>query len=160
MPDTLVLGYGNVDRLDDGVAWHVLARLVQAMGGPPPASPDEPLETSVGLADFWFVLQLTPELAERVAQYPRVCFVDAHTGDLPEAIRLVPVAPAFVTSPFTHHLTPAACLALAQALYGQAPAAVVASVRGEDFGFGRGLSAAASERVEQLLPQILAWLRP
>ena len=27
MADTLVLGYGNVDRMDDGLAWHVLAGL-------------------------------------------------------------------------------------------------------------------------------------
>ena len=75
------------------------------------------------------MLQSTPELAERLAQYQRVCFVDAHTGDLEQATRLAPVAPAFTNSPFTHHLTPATCLALAQALYGRAPEAVLASVR-------------------------------
>jgi hydrogenase maturation protease len=97
-------------------------------------------------------------LAELVARYRRVCFVDAHTGDLPEEIRVAAVAPAFLTSPFTHHLTPAACLALAQTLYGRAPEAVVASARGEAFGFGRELSPAVAQRVPGLVHLILKWL--
>jgi Ni,Fe-hydrogenase maturation factor len=147
MPDTLLLGYGNVDRMDDGLAWHVLTAVVTALGGPAPTSPDEPLVAPAGSVDCQFALQLTPELAELVTQYRRVCFVDAHMSDVPEETRLVPTLPAFTSSPFTHHLTPAACLALAQALYGQAPQAVVASARGELFGFARELSPAAARRV-------------
>lgn len=158
MADTLVLGYGNVDRMDDGLAWHVLAGLVMALGGSAPASPDEALPDQAGPADCEFVLQLTPELAERVARYRRVCFVDAHTGDLPDETRLVPTAPAFSLSPFTHHLTPATCLALAQALYGRAPEAIVASARGEAFGYARELSPEAARRVKALVQAILGWL--
>jgi len=158
MPDTLILGYGNVDRMDDGVAWHVLAALAVALGRPAPATFDEPLALPAGSADCQFVLQLTPEMAEQLAQYRRVCFVDAHTGDLAEATRLAPIAPAFTNSPFTHHLTPAACLALAQALYGHAPDAVLASVRGGAFGFAQELSPAVARRVPELVSQILAWL--
>ncbi len=102
--------------------------------------------------------QLTPELAEDLAHYQRVCFVDAHTGDLPADTRLVPALPSFTNSPFTHHLTPETCLALAQALYGRAPEAVVASVRGEQFGFAQTLSPATARRVPDLTRQILAWL--
>ena len=158
MSDTLILGYGNVDRMDDGVAWHVLAALAAAWGRPAPATLEDPLALSNGPADCQFVLQLTPELAEQLAQYRRVCFVDAHTGDLVQATRLAPVTPAFTNSPFTHHLTPATCLALAQALYGRAPEAVLASVRGEAFGFAQALSPAVARRVPALVGQILAWL--
>jgi hydrogenase maturation protease len=158
MPDTLLLCYGNVDRMDDGLAWHVLAGVVSALGGPEPASPDEVDFFSVGSMDCLFTLQLTPEAAERVAHYRRVCFVDAHTGDLPQETALTEIQPAFANSPFTHHLTPAACLALAQALYGQAPQAIVASARGDAFGFARELSPGAARRVRVLVAGILAWL--
>ena len=158
MPDTLILGYGNVDRMDDGVAWHVLAALAVALGMPAPTLLEDAFALPRRQADCLFILQLTPELAERLAQYRRVCFVDAHTGDLLDETRLAPVAPAFTNSPFTHHLTPATCLALAQALYGRAPEAVLASVRGEAFGFAQELSPAAARRVPALVAQILAWL--
>lgn len=158
MPDTLIVGYGNVDRMDDGVAWHVLRALAAALGAPPPATPDDPPVLPGGQADCHFMLQLTPELAETLAQYRRVCFVDAHTGDLPAETRLAAVGPAFTNSPFTHHLTPETCLALAGALYGHAPEAVVASVRGEAFGFAQALSPATAGRVAVLTRQILDWL--
>ena len=158
MRDTLVLGYGNVDRMDDGVAWHVLSALARALGGLTPATPDEAFKVPGERVDFEFVLQLMPEHAETLARYRRVCFVDAHTGDLPEPTRLTAVSPAFTASPFTHHLTPSACLALAQSLYGHVPEAVVASVRGEAFGFAQTLSPATAQRVPELARQILAWL--
>jgi Ni,Fe-hydrogenase maturation factor len=148
--------------MDDGLAWHVLAGLITALGGTPPASADEPLTVPGGLADARFVLQLTPELAELIAQYDRVCFVDAHVesgaGHEPAETRLIPLEPVFTASPFTHHLTPGACLALAQALYGRAPAAVLASARGDAFGFSCALSPAAAGRVPRLVQRILAWL--
>lgn len=158
MRGTLIVGYGNLDRMDDGVAWHVLAALATALGGSAPATPDDAVTLPAGQADGQFMLQLTPELAEVLAQYERVCFVDAHTGDLPADTRLVAAVPSFTTSPFTHHLTPETCLALAQALYGRAPEAVVASVRGEQFGFAQALSPATARRVPELTRQILAWL--
>lgn len=158
MPDTLIVGYGNVDRMDDGVAWHVLRALAAALGAPDPAALDEAPVLPGGQADCLFLLQLTPELAETLAQYRRVCFIDAHTGDLPADIQLQAIAPQFTTSPFTHHLPPESCLALAHALYGHAPEAVVASVRGEAFGFAQELSPVVAARVPILTRQILDWL--
>jgi Ni,Fe-hydrogenase maturation factor len=146
--------------MDDGLAWHVLAGLVGALGGPVPASPNEPLPSQAGPIDCQFVLQLTPELAEQLARYRRVCFVDAHTGDLPDETRLASTAPAYSASPFTHHLTPGTCLALAKAIYGRAPEAIVASARGEAFGFARELSPEAAHRVKGLVLAIQDWLAP
>jgi hydrogenase maturation protease len=158
MLDMLVLGFGNVDRMDDGVAWHVLLALAAAQGVQGPVEPDAGFALPDGQTQCQFVLQLTPELAERLAEFRRVCFVDAHTGDLPSPTRLEALAPAFTSSPFTHHLTPATCLALAQALFGRSPEAVVASVRGEAFGFARELSPAVAARVPMLVTQIESWL--
>jgi hydrogenase maturation protease len=156
---TLLLGYGNVDRMDDGLAWHVLAAVATALGQPLTGSPDEAEPVTVGPLTLWFVLQLTPEIAEELAHYQRVVFIDAHMSDHSEDTRLESIAPGFATSPFTHHLTPAACLALAQALYGRVPQAVVASALGERFGFARELSPAVAARVPALVNAILAWVQ-
>ncbi len=154
----LVLGYGNVDRQDDGVAWHVLARLAQRLGSDFPSSPEEEILPSHQDPDFLFVLQLMPELAETISQYRRVCFVDAHTGRVPDEIRVATVAVEFQSSPFTHHLTPSTCLALAQALYHSQPQATLVSIRGYEFGFSRSLSTRTTALAEQAAGQILAWL--
>ncbi len=153
----LILGYGNVDRQDDGVAWHVLARLAQHLGYPFPSSPEEEIRPSHQNTDFLFVLQLAPELAETISQYRRVCFVDAHTGWVPLEIQVANLAAEFQSSPFTHHLTPSTCLALAQSLYHSQPEAILVSVRGYEFGFSRSLSKQTSALAEQAAGQILAW---
>lgn len=154
---TLLLGYGNVDRQDDGVAWHILAQVAAAYGQPvAPSAEDFP--RLPGGPDLLFTLQLTPELSETVAAYERVCFIDAHTGNIECDINLADVIEAFQTSPFTHHLTAATCLVLAGALYGHTPYASLLSVRGYEFGFSTHLSSATAVLVPQAVNRLLAWL--
>lgn len=155
----LILGYGNVDRQDDGVAWHVLNRLAKRLGRTFPPSPEDDILTNEDPPDMLFVLQLVPELAETISQYGRVCFVDAHTGHVPEEVQFTPVVSEFQTSPFTHHLTPSSCLSLAETLYGRAPEAVLTSVRGYEFGFTRSLSSRTEILVEWAVERILEWLQ-
>jgi hypothetical protein len=52
-------------------------------------------------------------------------FVDAHTAEIPEPILVKEITPAYKNSPFTHHLTPASCLELAEKLYQHAPHAIL-----------------------------------
>ena len=61
-------------------------------------------------------------------------------------------------SPFTHHMTPSTCLAMAQTLYGGSPEAILVSVRGYEFGFTQSLSARTELLVEQAAQIIYAWL--
>jgi hydrogenase maturation protease len=154
----LILGYGNVDRQDDGVAWHVLAMLADRLGLAFPSSPEEEIQAGQ-IPDLSFVLQLTPELAETIAQFRYVCFVDAHTGNIEEDLRLVVLSSGFQASPFTHHMTPSTCLALAETLYGQHPQAILVSIRGYEFGFKRGLSVKTETLAKQAVDLILNWLR-
>jgi hydrogenase maturation protease len=149
---TLVIGYGNPDRQDDGVAWHILAALAQRLGQPVPVSIDEEFLLASGTPDLAFDLQLTPEFAETIAGYQRVCFIDAHTGDIPDEIRVAEVKGEYQASPFTHHLTPASCLAMTHSLYHTNTAAILVSVRGYEFGFSHQLS----ERTQALVPQAVA----
>jgi hydrogenase maturation protease len=154
---TLVIGYGNPDRQDDGVAWHVLHALAVRLDLPAPDSYEDFFPPNDRL-DFVFNLQLTPEMAEEIAPYERVCFVDAHTGSIARQVQLVPLEGQFQHSPFTHHLTPQSLLSMCQALYGKTPQAVLLSVRGYQFEFERQLSAETAALVPEALELILEWM--
>jgi hydrogenase maturation protease len=151
----LVIGYGNVDRQDDGAAWHVLCALARRWGLRIPASLDEDFDLDDGATRLTFALQLTPELAADVAEADRVCFVDAHTGDVEQDVRVVAVGgSAGQASAFTHHTTPSMVMALAQTLYGRCPPAALVSVRGYAFGFARMLSPHTAVLIDQAAHEV------
>jgi hydrogenase maturation protease len=154
----LILGYGNVDRQDDGVAWHLLAALRLRLGNPQADPFDQEIEPQGENPDFLFTLQLTPELAEILADYQRVCFVDAHTGNVPDEVHFRQLEAKYQRSPLTHHLTPQTLLAFCAQLYSHAPDAILVSVRGYQFGFDRSLSPETQALVEPAVQKILGWL--
>jgi hydrogenase maturation protease len=154
---TLVIGFGNPDRQDDGVAWHVLHALAVRLNLPASDSYEDEFPPNQRL-DFAFSLQLTPEMAEQIALYDRVCFVDAHTGRIAEQVQLVPVEGQFQHSPFTHHLTAQSLLSMCQSLYGKTPQAALLSVRGYQFEFERQLSPETAALVPEAVEKIVAWM--
>lgn len=160
MKRTLILGYGNADRQDDGVAWHVLNHIARRLDRPLSSTPDEGFQITGKPVELLFTLQLTPEMAETVAGFERVCFVDAHTGAVPDEVNVVQVGQTYESSPFTHHMTPATCLSLAEALYGHRPESLLVSVRGYAFGFERTLSPRTEVLADQAASQIEAWIEP
>jgi hydrogenase maturation protease len=153
----LILGYGNPDREDDGVAWHILRALTLKLGLSAPDSYEDefPESAQIGLA---FHLQLTPEMAEDVVSYPYVCFIDAHTGNIPEPVRLIDVESEFQNSPFTHHLTPQSLISMCETIYGKKPDAALLSVLGHRFLFSRELSRETARLVPQAVELIWEWL--
>lgn len=158
MAKVLIVGYGNRDREDDGVAWHILQGVAKRLGRPAPDSETGGLDQLGQSPDLLFVLQLTPELSELIADYEFVCFVDAHTGDYPEDFRFGSINAGFQTSPFTHHMTPQTCLALAETVYGRSPQATLVSVRGHRFGFSHTLSIQTALLADEAIEQIDTWL--
>jgi hydrogenase maturation protease len=154
---TLLIGYGNPDREDDGVAWHILRALTVKMGFPAPSSYEDEFPQDAQV-DFAFYLQLTPEMAEDIAAYQYICFVDAHTGNIPEQVRLIDVESDFQRSPFTHHLTPQSLISICETLYGNKPDAALLSVRGYQFLFSRQLSEETQALVPEAVDLIWEWL--
>jgi hydrogenase maturation protease len=154
---TLFLGYGNPDREDDGVAWHILCRVADQLGLAAPPSYEEEFPR-LPAVDFFFHLQLTPEMAEEIAAYERVCFVDAHTGNIPEEVRMIAVESEFQRSPFTHHLTPQSLLSMCETLYRRKPDSVLLSVRGYQFLFARELSSKTAALVPEAVRLIEKWM--
>ena len=157
-PSSLLLGYGNIDRQDDGVAWHILRLVASRLQADLPLYPKETHIELNPLVAVHFELQLTPEISELVAGYSRVAFIDAHTGRVEQSVYHENLQPEFVTSPFTHHLTPSTCLSLAETIYEKVPTAILVSVRGYEFGFARSLSSRTMEHAEVAADWLVNWL--
>lgn len=154
---TLVFGYGNMDRQDDGAAWHVMVHIRRLLELPEPEEIDEDFSSSTDLV-FVYQLQLTPEISEELVKFDRVCFIDAHSGSIPDEIRFVKVEPQFQHSPLTHHLTPDSLLAITNAVHQRYPQTLLLSIRGHEFQFTQSLS----EKTNLLIPKaselIINWL--
>ena len=156
--NTLIIGYGNADRQDDGVGWHILRNLAYKLGQEVPDDPGEMFEVFSEKADLMFILRIYTELAETISHYDRVCFVDAHTSDIPELISWTVLDPAYEKSPLTHHMSPRTVLSIAATIYEHQPEAVLVSVRGYHFQFERQLSPETTVLADQATERIWQWI--
>jgi hydrogenase maturation protease len=153
----LFLGYGNIDRQDDGVAWHLLCEVMNRLNYPPPIHPEDEMPIINGDYTFDFQLQLTPELADSMGEFDRVCFMDAHTGNVPQEVHIENVKPQYQSSPFTHHMTAATVLSLCDVIHHYVPATILISVRGYEFKFTRSLSSNTASLIPAAADAIIKW---
>jgi len=138
MAEVLVLALGNSLRGDDGLAWHAARRLETSAAG-------KSLEVVA-------CRQLTPELAELVAEAQRVIFVDAAVNVPPGEVRWEAVhAGTGGRGGFSHQLKPAALLGYTKSLFGAHPEAFQVSVGGKSFDYWEGLSPEAQARLPELV---------
>lgn len=156
MKRTLVAGFGNTYRRDDGVAFAVVNALRARLGREPFDPLDDGFDDLGHALDTILLHQLVPELAETVAEYELVIFVDAHVETLDEAIHEEQLVVTYRTPFVSHQFHPSTVLALAQQMHGSAPEAVLLSLRGHDFDFGEGLSPETAALVEPAVTRILA----
>ena len=143
---SLVIGYGNPLRSDDGIGWQVAERLA----GDPRMAGVEILQRH----------QLTPELALDVSTAGLVVLVDARSGPPPGTVTVERVEPAPTSgTTWSHHLGPASLIGLAQELYGRAGDVQVVSVGVASLEVGEGLSPAveaAAGRVVEIVAGLVA----
>jgi len=156
MTRALVVGFGNVFRRDDGVAFAVLNALREQLGRPPLGVDEGGYDDLGHELDTLFVHQLVPELAEVVAMYDQVTFVDAHVGIIPDPIREKDVVACYESTQVSHQLSPSTLLAMARDLYESCPRGVLLSIRGYDFDFGEELSTQTAACVAESVDRILA----
>lgn len=140
MARALVIGYGNLERGDDGAAFHVVNRLRPALGQPPLTPEDDGLDRLGAPVDAVFVRQLVPELALDAAPYARVVLVDAHVPEDPRPVVVERVEAAYRRPPVSHHLTPSMFAWLVATASAGRPEVFVVSVRARCFDHRRGLS--------------------
>lgn len=151
MHKTLVIGFGNTYRRDDGVAYVVLNGIRARLGLPPLDEEDDGLDDLGHPVDTILLHQLVPELADTVAAYDLLIFVDAHVGAIPELVREEELTACYKSATVSHQVHPCSLLAMADDLHGRQPRGVLLSVRGYDFDFGQGLS----DQTEALVPQVV-----
>jgi hydrogenase maturation protease len=144
--NTLVLGYGNPLRGDDGVGWQAAILVAKELEGQ---------------VDVLARHQLTPELAEALSQVERVVFIDAACEGTPGEVccRQLESTGGDGQS-FTHHVAPADLLATAQTLYGHAPVGYLVTVNGASFGYTEALSPLVSAALPEVLAQVKAIVQP
>ncbi|MCX6935935.1 MAG: hydrogenase maturation protease [Verrucomicrobia bacterium] len=136
---TLVVGYGNVTRSDDGVGVEVARRLEQEN------FPDLEVRTSQ---------QLHVELLEDFDRFDRVVLVDVQAGGDRVTLEQVKETPeAQIVS--SHALVPAVLLGLASRLGYAKPELYLCKIPGGDFKFGGTLS----QNVNQLAQEALGLIR-
>jgi hydrogenase maturation protease len=152
---TLVIGFGNIDRADDGVAYVVINSLRKALHRRPLSEEETGLEELGETVDSIFLSQLTPEIMELLVPYGLIIFVDAHADPNLADLNCSPVLPEYSAPVFSHHLTPEMLLAFLKALYHREPGGHVVSIRGYDFDFHQGLSV----RTESLVDSAVACIR-
>jgi hydrogenase maturation protease len=145
MAEALVIAIGNPLRSDDGLAWRVADELRHDLG--------------VLNAEIRAVHQLTPELAEPLAQVGLVVFIDAAARGEPGTLLCEELSAADESSGFSHALTPQSLLALAGRLYGKKPKAFLVSVAGKSFEHGESLSPEVQEALPALLTRVRELLR-
>jgi hydrogenase maturation protease len=139
-PKTLVLGYGNPGRQDDGLG-PAAAGALSHLGWPNLTTVDD--------------YQLNIEDALDVAAHDIVWFVDAtRTGDAPFSVQeVLPSATIEFTS---HLLRPAALLAIAQRYCERVPPAFLLAIRGYEFAFVEALTQGGQENLHAALAMLTA----
>jgi hydrogenase maturation protease len=143
---TLVIGYGNSLRGDDGVG-PLVAEQVAAW--------DLPDVRSLS------VHQLTPELAAEMAQVEQVFFVDACVlEDLEDKCKIDRLFPTASPTSLDHTWSPNMLLYLAKTLYDAEPIAYHMLIPAMQFGYGETLSAIARNGTDWVIAKLASELRP
>lgn len=136
----LIIGYGSLVRGDDAAGFLAACQLQHYFQNDPDV-------------EVLPARQLTPEMAEFIAESSFVLFMDASSRDQPGEIRQAQVQPQAGRNGFTHHLTPASLVAAAQNLYGDAPPAMQITLAGSSFELADQLSRSAKLRLPDFIRQ-------
>ena len=160
MDRTLVIGFGNLDRADDGVAFHVVNAFRRRLGQPALDEDNTGLEELGAPVDSVFIGQLVPEMMDLLEDCGRVVFVDAHVDAALDDLYCAAVSPDEAGLTFTHHMSPSTLLAFFKAIHGRDLEGHLVSIRGRDFDFHRVLSPETLALVEPAVERILALLGP
>jgi len=140
---TIIIGYGNPLREDDGMGWRAAELLEQKL----PAGDAELIECH----------QLTPELAASIQGASMVLFLDAACDCAPGAVSLEPVR-AEGAVVWSHHLTPGQLLTLSNQLNGHIPTAFLIRGGVESMELREGLTALGEATAARMADQAYACL--
>ena len=144
--NTLIVGYGNALRGDDGAGFLAAELLRDRIHRPD--------------IEILSQHQLLPELMEPISRASRVIFIDASVSGRAGKVHRIPLRPAPACARVTHHATPEALLAGAQSLYGHTPEATLYVIPGRNFEIGQDLTPSVRRAVDQLVATLEKELAP
>jgi hydrogenase maturation protease len=156
----LVIGYGNIDRGDDGAAFHVVNRLRSDFGQRPLAGDEDGWSPEPDGDTALFAPRLLPELALDAAGCRVLVLVDAHVSAERRPVVCARVLPEYRPPAFTHQISPSMFVWLAGTVGGGPFPAFIVSLRGRCFGMQRSLSAATAGLVDPAAEAVLRLVRP
>ena len=156
MSKTLVIGFGNLYRRDDGVGFVTVNGLRAQLSRQPLGEEEDGLDELGHDLDTVVLHQLVPEFAEVVAGCDLVVFVDAHMGAIREEVREEQLVACYKPATVSHQLHPCTVLAMAGDLFGCCVHGVLLSVKGHDFDFGDQLSPQTAALVLEAVDRVLA----
>ena len=150
MKTTLIIGYGNVLRRDDGLGIYVIEALQNRLKDP----------------DYAFITahQLQPEMIEQIVKVDNVIFVDADNGLPAGNISQFVISNAsdfenrVTTLSGTHLISPEWLLYMGEKFYGHRPMAVIFSMSGADFSLGEGFSPIVNARLSEFVALIYRFI--
>lgn len=135
---SLIIGYGNRLRADDGLGWRAIELLAD--------------DRRVTGARLLARHQLTPELAADFAEAALVVLIDADAGAPPGQVTVRQVVASTAGGPLlSHHIDPSNLVALSHELYGRLPAVYVVGVGALSLGEGDRIS----PEIEAAMPRLL-----
>jgi hydrogenase maturation protease len=135
---TLIIGYGNRLRADDGLGWRAIELLTD----------DRRFAGATLLARH----QLTPELAADFAEAALVVLIDADAGAPPGQVTVRQVVASTAGGPLlSHHIDPPSLVSLCHELYGSLPTVYVVGVGALSLGEGDRISL----EIEAAMPKLL-----
>jgi hydrogenase maturation protease len=143
MSETLVIGYGNTLRSDDGIGVWIADR-IDALH-----LPNVDVRTCHQLH-----LELVPDLIE----YEQVILVDAGLSGEPITVRTCCPSPALPSST-DHNVSPEVLQQLAIELFDVPIDIQLYTVRGECFDFGSTISPAVKDRANYALEMVIARIK-
>ncbi|MBP8976744.1 MAG: hydrogenase maturation protease [Bacteroidetes bacterium] len=143
MKPVLVIGYGNTLRSDDGAGVRAAEIIAQRMND----------------INVLCVHQLTPELAESLAEASLAFFLDAEVGSTTLTIStLTPQSNDSNASP--HSMNPQSLLAMSLALYGSAPKTTyLIGIPAYDLRFSETLSSETSKWIEPAVEKVISLIQ-
>lgn len=141
---TLIVGYGNTLRGDDGLGRVVADRLTQL---------DLPGVTVLSIH------QLTIDLAMQLTGFEQVILIDALAGVEPGIIEVSDVQPLNTMPGISHYVSPGELLLATQTLYGHFPSMILIGVGAETFD-NEGLSPAVESTLDEIIDRVLSLIAP
>lgn len=137
MKKTLIYGYGNAGRMDDGIGERFVELAEQWIES-------EKIANIVTDCNY----QLNIEDAATVSEFDRVVFVDASVVEDVQDFRLEKVEPNDATIEFTMHAVSVNyVIDLCRKVYGKTPEAWVLHVRAYEFDFSEEMTPKAVENM-------------